>query len=237
MGIEILPTQPFQISPADDLGMVNFAIQLHDVDQLGQLIEMIKDFANLNVVFGDDHLRLRVGQNKANILVLSGRIDRCRRTGRAHDRQVGQYPLHPGAGGDGHAIFRPDAEREQPSRQLECLVLGLQPTQRDPAVLLDVTKCLLRGGCFDPAYQHGAHRSRPRCKQCCLGHIRRVANPDRFAALHEPYSRAVTRKLASSAEPRRRRSSRYCPRSRRNPRHDARRLRAHDTVTKLDETR
>ena len=52
---------------------------------------------------------------------------------------------------------RLDAEREQPGRQLEDLVLGLRPAQRDPAIALDVAKCLLGREAADPA----AAASRP----------------------------------------------------------------------------
>ena len=57
--------------------------------------------------------------------------------------KVGQDPLHPGVGRDRHAVLRLDAERKQASRQLEGLVLGLRPAQRNPAVILEVAECFL----------------------------------------------------------------------------------------------
>ena len=70
ISVQTLAAQLLQIGPADHLWMINLAVQLHDRDQLWQLVEMIKYFAHLQIVFGEDHLGFGIGKDEADILML-----------------------------------------------------------------------------------------------------------------------------------------------------------------------
>ena len=135
---------------------------------------MIKHLGHLEVVLGEHDLGLRVGQDERDVVVLGGRIDGGGGSAGRHDRQVGQDPLDPGAGGDRHPVLALDAERQQSGSDLEGLVLGLRPGQGDPALPLEIAEGFLRCGGFDLREQHRTHRRRPR-QQCCLGHTPRVS--------------------------------------------------------------
>ena len=164
----------FQIRPADHPFVLDRAVELDDGDQRIQLAQMIKHLGHLDLILGEHDLGLRIGQDERDILVLGARIHRRGGPAGGHDRQIGQDPLDPGAGRDRHAVLALDAERQQAGRDLEGLVLGLRPGQRDPALPLEIAEGFLRCGGFDLLEQHRTHRRRPR-QHCCLGHTPRVS--------------------------------------------------------------
>ena len=164
-----------QVGPADHLGVVGAALDLHDGDQGGQVVQVVEDLGHLAVVLGEDDLGLGVGQDERDVLVGGGRVDRGRRSAGAHHGQVGQDPLDPGVAGDRHPLLATDAQREQAGRELVDLVLGLRPGQRDPALALQVAEGLFGRAGGDLLEQHRPYRCRPRCQQCCVGHTREVS--------------------------------------------------------------
>ena len=167
-----------KIRPADHRLTADRSVDLDDRGQPGQFVPMLEHLGRLGLVLGEDDLALGVGQDEGDVGVLGGRVDRRRGAAGADDGEIGQDPLDPGAGRDRHAIFLGDAERQQTGRQLESLVLGLRPGQRDPAFTLEIAKGLLVGRSGYLLEQHARDRRRTRRQLCRLRHRAKVNRPE-----------------------------------------------------------
>ena len=107
---------------------------------------MLDDLCHLQVVLGEDHLGVGVAEDEADILVLRRRVDRRGGAPGAHDCQVGEDPLDPGARGDRYPILRPTPSASSPAARSKARSLvSVQVSDTHP-IALQVTKRLPRAG-------------------------------------------------------------------------------------------
>ncbi|AKZ55655.1 hypothetical protein SAM23877_2606 [Streptomyces ambofaciens ATCC 23877] len=127
----------------------------HDVGELGQLAALLPRLGELGGVLRDQDPALGVGEDVRRLLGVGLRVDRGRRGARAHDAEVGEDPLQPGGGGEGHALLGLHTEFDQSGRDGVDAFGGLGPGQRLPVV-----RALTRGRRHRVAVRLGVRRGR-----------------------------------------------------------------------------
>ncbi len=127
----------------------------HDVGEVGQLGPLLPGLGQLGGVLGDQHPALGVGEDVRRLVRVGLRVDGGRRGAGAHDAEVGQDPLDPGGGGQGHALLGLHAQFDQAGRDGVDAPGGLRPGQRLPVV-----RALTRGRRHRVAVGLGVRRGR-----------------------------------------------------------------------------
>ena len=95
------------------------------------------------------------------------RVDRGRRAGRTHHREVGEDPLVAGARGDADALLGLQTEREQAGREAGDPVAGLLPGDGLPGLAPRVAVRLASRATWPPGRGTGPRRSAEGCRRSC----------------------------------------------------------------------
>ena len=112
---QVLVAERAQVVEADHPVPVGGAVEDHDLLEVRELGLVRLELGDLVVVLGEHDGALGVGQDVGDVLGHRRGIDRRGGAARAHDGEVGEDPLDPGAGGDADALLGPTPRASRPA--------------------------------------------------------------------------------------------------------------------------